>query len=457
MSAWQEALRAGISRARTLDRPVVVASRQSIAERTEFLELYAAAETRGQRRFFAARPQDGFELLGLGITSEILAPEPDAGAAVMGRALTLLHEADPDALLLGGYAFLPRSASERDPVWRSRANARFTLPALVLTREHSEQWLTRIALAYPEDSVEELTQRSRQLAMTLLEAAPPSQPSHVRLSAGTDVGDAPRYEETAAEIIAAIRRGEAQKVVLARTERFALEGHLSTSAVLQLLCEAHPSCFIFAEGLAHDTFLGATPEGLIRRRGDRVESSAVAGTVARANTSSEAARLADTLCRSPKEQAEHAFVVRAIEEGLAGFCRGLEVPAAPSLLDTGNVQHLHTLIRGRLRQPTHVLELVACVHPTPAIAGTPRERALELIRKHEHFDRGAYAGPIGYFDARGDGEFVVALRCGLIADDALHLFAGAGLVADSDPRSEAAETTLKLRTLREAVEAACRA
>ncbi len=133
------------------------------------------------------------------------------------------------------------------------------------------------------------------------------------------------------------------------------------------------------------------------------------------------------------------------------------VPRAPDLLDTGTVQHLSTVIRGRLTQPTHVLELVARLHPTPAVAGTPRERALELIHKHEHFDRGGYAAPIGFFDVRGDGEFVVALRCGLFQHDQIQLFTGAGLVAGSDPECEAAETSLKLGTLRGALEATCNA
>ncbi len=452
---WQEALREGLSRARALGRPVVVTWRVELGAPSDLLELFAAAETRGQRRFLAARPDDGFALLALGVTSEIVSVQAEPFRDTRERARALLYAADPGALLLGGFAFAPLPATERNPVWRSRANARFVLPELIFTREGSRGWLTRIARVHPLDSEKGLRQRCERSASELLAKAPPEQARNLRLRTLSEADAASRYADAAAEIIAAIRRGEAEKVVLARVERLELGGGLPTASVLRRLSESHSSSFIFADGLARETFLGATPERLIQRRGDALVTSAVAGTVAHGDSEPGTARLARALRRSPKERAEHAFVVRALAEALAGLCRELEVPSTPDLLDTGTVQHLSTLIRGKLRRPTHVLELVSRLHPTPAVAGTPRERALELIRKHEHFDRGWYAGPIGFFDARGDGEFVVALRCGLFSRDEIRLFAGAGLVAGSDPEREAAETALKLRTLRGALEAAC--
>jgi isochorismate synthase len=451
----RKALREGLSRARALDRPVVVAHREQLRDTPDLLELFAAAEARGQRRFLASRPQDGFALLGLGVTSEIVSLAAEPFADVSERARVLLHEADAGALLLGGFAFAPRALADRDPAWRSRANARFTLPALLLTRRASEAWLTRITRVHPADDEEELARRSQTRAIALLEKARPERADRVHLQASRDPGQTQLYLDAAAELIAAIQRGEAEKVVLARVERLRLTGALPTVSVLRRLWESHPTAFIYADGIAHETFLGATPEGLIRRTGAELVASAVAGTVARGDTKPATARLASKLRRSPKERAEHGFVVRAIEEALSGLCRELEVPREPRPVDTGTLQHLHTLIRGQLLRPTHVLELVSRLHPTPAVGGTPTSRALELIRKHEHFDRGGYAGPIGYFDASGDGEFVVALRCGLFCHDEVRLFAGAGLVAESHPESEAAETLLKFRTLRAALEAAC--
>ncbi|MCZ6715090.1 MAG: isochorismate synthase [Deltaproteobacteria bacterium] len=455
--AWQQALREGLAQARAFNRPLVVAKRERLADAPDLLELFAAAETRAQRRFLVARPDDGFALLGLGVTKEIVATRPEPFAEVRARARALLHGAEPGALLLGGFAFVPLPQAKRSSAWRSRANARFVLPALIYRCEGSAAWLTRIARVHPAEREPALMERWERAACELLEKPQPVGARDRRLETDFDADAAPRYAESAKEIIAAIRRGEADKVVLARVERLQLEHGLSASSVLRQLYQSHSSSFVFADGLAHETFLGATPERLVQRSGDAVVTSAVAGTVAHGDSEPGTAQLACALRRSPKERAEHAFVVRALEEGLSPLCRELVVPHAPDLLDTGTVQHLSTVIRGKLTQPTHVLELVARLHPTPAVAGTPRERALELIHKHERFDRGGYAAPIGFFDVRGDGEFVVALRCGLFRHDQIQLFAGAGLVAGSDPEREAAETTLKLRTLRGALEATCNA
>jgi salicylate biosynthesis isochorismate synthase/menaquinone-specific isochorismate synthase len=202
---------------------------------------------------------------------------------------------------------------------------------------------------------------------------------------------------------------------------------------------------VFAQGLGDTTFLGASPERMVALSGERVRASALAGTAA----------LGCDLRGSAKDRAEHAFVVEAIAETLRATCDDVEVPAQPSLLSTGRFAHLQTELTGRARLGLDVLELVARLHPTPAVAGTPRGAALDLIRKHEAFDRGWYAGPIGWVDARGSGEFHVALRCGLLRPGELRVFAGAGLVAASDPLREAAETRLKLGALREPLEAAC--
>jgi salicylate biosynthesis isochorismate synthase len=176
----------------------------------------------------------------------------------------------------------------------------------------------------------------------------------------------------------------------------------------------------------------------------RVCASALAGTAA----------IGCDLRASAKDRAEHAFVVDAIAETLRATCDDVEIPAEPGLLATGRFAHLQTELTARARPGLELLELVAALHPTPAVAGTPRGAALELIRKHEPFDRGWYAGPIGWVGAEG-GEFHVALRCGLLRPGELRVFAGAGLVAASDPVSEARETRLKLGALREPLEAAC--
>jgi isochorismate synthase len=268
------------------------------------------------------------------------------------------------------------------------------------------------------------------------------------LPAGDDLSR--RYATTAARLIDAIRAGGARKVVLAEQERIPVAGRLPALPILRALAEAHPSCTVYAMGIGERTFLGVTPECLVAVRGGRVRAAAVGGPSNRVRDP-----LADALRHSRKERAEHDFVVRGIETSMRPFCASVEVPSEPTGLGAGRAQHLWTELCGTLRAPTHVLELVAALHPTAAVAGTPRDRALELICEHEQFDRGWYAGPIGWLDRTGQGEFQVALRCGLLTPGEIRLYAGAGLVEASDPAREADEVQLKLLALRDALVRAC--
>ncbi len=233
--AWREALQQGLLRARRLDRPVVVTQRESLVDAPDLLELFASAETRGQRRFLAARPSDGFALLALGVSAEILSLGSEPFSDMRERARALLHAADPGALLLGGFAFVPLPQVERSSAWRSRANARFVLPALLLARDASGAWLTRIARVHPAESEAMLVARCERSASELLKRPQPVQARPLHLDAPSDGNAASQYAESAAEIIAAIRRGEADKVVLARAERLPLAQGLTPASVLRQL------------------------------------------------------------------------------------------------------------------------------------------------------------------------------------------------------------------------------
>ncbi len=201
-------------------------------------------------------------------------------------------------------------------------------------------------------------------------------------------------------------------------------------------------CTRFAFRFGRSTFLGATPERLIRRKGPELATEALAGT-SRVGDASSAAEMMN----SPKEREEHELVVRQIVETLSPVCESLEHPRSPEVRVLPHLVHLTTPIRGRLHRPVHVLELVERLHPTPAVGGVPTSGAVQFIRAEEPAERGWYASPIGWFDAKGDGEFAVGLRSGAIVDNRAYLYAGSGIVRDSDPASEYAETRLKLETL----------
>jgi isochorismate synthase len=198
--------------------------------------------------------------------------------------------------------------------------------------------------------------------------------------------------------------------------------------------------------------VGASPELLVSRRGTEVRSNPLAGSAPRSGDAAEDRANAEALVASSKDREEHEIVVDAVAETLGPFCDELTWDPEPILRETPNVWHLSTRFRGVLRAPApSALELVAELHPTPAVAGSPRDAALDAIAELEPFDRGRYAGPVGWVDASGDGEWAIALRCAELRGDRAVLYAGAGIVADSDPAKELDETERKFRAFLDAL------
>jgi menaquinone-specific isochorismate synthase len=253
------------------------------------------------------------------------------------------------------------------------------------------------------------------------------------------------WKAMVASAVERIQSGDFRKVVLARRIDIAANRPFIVADVLARLEALYPSCMIFSI----DGFIGASPELLIGRRGDRVSSHPLAGTVARSGDAHSDEVLVAGLMASPKARREHQVVVDVLRAALAPACTELEVPDAPSVLGLRNVSHLATNISGRLRPPAYetALELVARVHPTPAVGGTPTPAALDYLQKVEGFDRHTYAGPVGWVDARGDGAWAVGIRCAEVDGARARIFAGNGVVAGSDPDDELAETQLKLQAL----------
>ena len=262
---------------------------------------------------------------------------------------------------------------------------------------------------------------------------------------------AANWQRSVADAVDRINRGEVDKVVLARDVVAISSQPLDARNVLTRLAAGYPECWAFSV----DGLIGATPELLVRRDDDEVTSRVLAGTVRRGQDQTADATLAEELMASDKERAEHEYAVSSVAQALANHCTDLDVPEEPTLLRLANVQHLATDVRGVLADAIPVLSLAASLHPTAAVCGTPTERAAALIRSLEGMDRGRYAGPVGWMDAEGDGEFGIALRCGEIDPDDQHrirLFAGCGIVAGSDPVSEYNETKAKLEPMRRALE-----
>ena len=220
-------------------------------------------------------------------------------------------------------------------------------------------------------------------------------------------------------------------------------------AVLARLAAEYPQCYTFA----FDSFVGASPELLVRREGRALRSQPLAGSSRRGESPEEDAELGAALLASPKDRWEHDLAVVTVVEALHPLCRTLRIDPEPSLLRLANVQHLATEVVGELSgDPVpDALSIAGAVHPTAAVCGTPSRKALALIRELEGPNRGRYAGPVGWVDANGDGEWAIALRCAELSGTTARLFAGCGIVAQSDPRAELEEARLKLRPVRSAL------
>ena len=255
------------------------------------------------------------------------------------------------------------------------------------------------------------------------------------------------WRDSVEQAVIRINNGELDKVVLARDIVAKLDIPLNVGALLQRLNLEFPDCWTFSV----DGLVGATPELLIRRDGQRVTSRVLAGTVRRSSNLDRDDALAASLLDSGKDQEEHEYAVHSVQSALAPHCTDLTVPDAPFILQLANVQHLATDITGELAENVSALVLAASLHPTAAVCGTPTERALTVINDLEGMERGRYSGPIGWFTNNGDGEFGIALRCAAIEDESrttLRLYAGCGIVAGSTGEMEVAESNAKFNAMR---------
>jgi isochorismate synthase len=267
-----------------------------------------------------------------------------------------------------------------------------------------------------------------------------------------EVPPAGAYGDAVVAAVARIRGGDLRKVVLARTIEVDAGRALDARRLAHRLRAVDPVAYTFAVPTSRGVLAGASPELLVSRSGRVVRSNPLAGSAARSGDADEDRANAAALAASSKNREEHAIVVDAVAETLRPFCEELAWDPEPVVLETPNVWHLSTRFRGVLRDPApSVLTLVDALHPTPAVAGTPTERALATIAEHEPFDRGGYAGPVGWVDAAGDGVWAIALRCAELRGDHATLYAGAGIVADSDPDDEIDETERKFRAFLDAL------
>jgi len=416
----------------------------------------------GKGRFLYAAGR-GDVLAAVGEAEVLTASGEDrfAELAAAGRALrTRLAPLDGDSeavepRLVGGFSFADRWTVGPSSPWRGFEAGRMVLPVVTLLQSGEDRWLVGVGpeglgAAASREYLRQLLGDCGEQLMRLDADPPCAVPEPIAPSEG----DPDAYETHVAAALEAIRIGGLVKVAVARTESWTTDVAPDAADVLASLDRRFPDCFRFCvEPADGATFLGASPERLLSVGSGQVRADALAGTRRRGDDDAADHALGLDLLSDDKERREHVAVVDFLRDALAPVSETLEVDATELLL-LPNVQHLHTPVHGRLTNGEGALDLIARVHPTPAVGGLPRRAALDWLEVHEALDRGWYAGGVGVVRLGGDGEFCVAIRSALLDGAVTHLFAGAGIVAGSRPAQERSEVDHKLEGLREVLHAA---
>ncbi|MCU1527969.1 MAG: Isochorismate synthase [Frondihabitans sp.] len=388
-----------------------------------------------RRPLLFVRRGDGIAGVGTALRLEFSGATRMSDAADAWRRIAAKAEVDDEVgragsglVAFGSFAFADESA----------ATSVLVVPRLVLGRRGGVHWITRIGSVH-------------ELATEEAEPTPLGSSFHVDFSpatVGPSVFGPAEYTAAVVDALETIDRGDVSKVVLARP----LEGRLPDGADLRVLAAdlamGYPDTYTFAV----DGLIGSSPETLIRSDHGELSARVLAGSAARGTDAASDAAAALTLATSQKDLDEHAFALRSLLLALEDHASDIMTAETPFTLKLPNVWHLATDVSGRLSDGASSLDLINSLHPTAAVAGTPTGDALAQIRRLEPFDRGRYAGPVGWLGADGDGEWAIALRCAQVSDDGMvRAFAGAGIVKESDPAHEVAETTMKFRPITDAL------
>jgi len=402
-------------------------------------------------------PDDAL-VLGGGAAATLVADGPDRFDGIRSAAESLFDTGDVHAgteaarpRIFGGFAFHEGGCAGRP--WGPFPEARFVLPRVQVTLAENGTWLT-VNATDPDATVSTVEGRLHHERDRIAGAGSrTSRPPRPGIEEKRRTTGRAAWRSSVEAAIERIRNGELRKVVLAQAMEADLVDSFPRAATLERLAEKYPDChrYWFEPDDGDSIFFGATPERLVSLRGRTVETDALAGTTGRGETPSEDEWLAEELLSDPKNCHEHDLVAETIRDQLAPYAASIS-GGDRRVRRLATVQHLHTPITAELNADRHVLELVEALHPTPAVGGLPPDLALETIHDTEPFDRGWYAAPVGWIDAAGNGAFAVAIRSAVAVERRATLFAGVGLVADSDPDREWDEVQLKYRPILDELE-----
>ncbi|WP_019414907.1 isochorismate synthase MenF [Paenisporosarcina sp. TG20] len=420
--------------------------------RLSSIAFFEAGELYKGKRFYWQNREKTFTLVGLGhahvITSSLehkrFEDVDKQWKELCYKIVNEEHELQP--ILFGGFSFDPINKLSSE--WDMFPSAYFAVPSFQLVIRDDRVFISIHLITNEKDSQNRFDQM-RTERDTLIHTA---QVKELKTYAKPHISTMEErfkelYMDAVSHVTKLIHTGEAQKVVIARSLALTFTEKVSSPSAIYHVSKEQPESFVFGLELADNLFFGATPERLVKVENKRALSTCLAGSVKRGQTAIEDQQLGYDLLHDAKNREEHQYVVDMITDVFTRYCDDVKVPKYPKLMKIRDIQHLYTPVEGQLQKEQGLLNLVKDLHPTPALGGEPRGDAMAIIRMVEQMNRGYYASPVGWIDAVGNGEFAVAIRSALLNKQNAYLYAGGGIVAESDPISEYAETLVKFRPM----------
>ena len=370
-------------------------------------------------RFFWKDPSEETVLVGLGISNQIQSDQAtdrffhveEEWKKFLKDSLIFnpYQENGLGPVMFGGFSFDP--LKEKTPLWSKYADSLFHIPKYMLTIVKGQTFLTTNIVCTPNDDVTLFEKVISERAQLLTSLEQDSDCNTGKLLHTKEIAPI-QWKQSVDEVAEELKTGSLKKVVLARELRLVFDEKINSEAILENLYHQQRDSFIFAFESNGDCFIGATPERLVKKQGNSVFSTCLAGSIRRGKTVVEDESLGQTLLNDQKNLIEHGYVVEMIKEALEESCEEIILPDKPQLMKIRDIQHLYTPVIGKCQKDASLLLLVERLHPTPALGGLPKQEAVEKIRQVEELDRGFYAAPLGWVDYRGNGEFAVSIRSG---------------------------------------------
>jgi menaquinone-specific isochorismate synthase len=447
-------IRLAINRSKQLNQPILVSEVHKIDPINPLSFYYTGRKLFRGERFFWKDPSDKTIIVGLGKMMQIQSDQSTdrffhverewqqfLENAIISKDFKV-HGVGPT--IFGGFSFDPLKPRTR--LWSKFSHSLFHLPKYMLSIMDGQAYLTTNIVCTKNDDeslADKITDERTEILAHVVK--PTFEKWHLPFKI-EEINPEP-WKHSVEKLVKDLQKGTLKKVVLARELRLIFNQQIKVEQVLNSLLTEQKESFVFAFESNGDCFIGASPERLIKKDGDRLFSTCLAGSIARGTSKSEDQQLGELLLLDQKNLNEHKFVVDMIKSAMDEFCSEITIPKEPQLMKMRYIQHLFTPVSGISKPDSSLLKVVEHLHPTPALGGMPKNEAIEKIREVEELDRGYYAAPIGWLDQNGNGEFAVAIRSGLIQGNEASLFAGCGIVENSDAEDEFLETRIKFRPM----------